>query len=1014
MKHVQHLTRGLLGAAFALSLWACQGPAGADGTSCAVKDNGDGTSTVTCGDTVATIKNGNNGTNGQNGTNGTNGQNGTNGTNGSNGTNGTNGTSCSAVNDADAGTKTITCSDGTSFTVSNGTNGTNGSNGTNGVDVSITNHHGAAYLAAQDLATAGKYIANVTVTSATAATDGTAIVNFKVAQADGGGVAGLAGSVTSFTIAKLSPGTRLADAGVDEIATRWEPYVYRKETVVDAGTGPYLNGAYPNAPGYATDEAYRETGSASTVVDHGDGTYTYTFTKKLGVYAKPVAGTVISYERNKLHRVAVMVGGHAGPTGDAVFDFVPDGTTAALASRDIVPTASCQECHGKEFAAHGGDRMKVETCVTCHAPGSNDAQSGNTLDLKVMVHKIHAGGELPGIAGPDGLVFDNPATPVNEAADNGEYAIWGYGNAKVQWSGLEFPAGLSNCTKCHQGTGANAQSWNQTPSRAACGSCHADIDWTLPKTATNGHPGGAQSGDGNCMTCHDDSLAKSVTTAHDFTGAGADPRNVPEFIPTLTVSNPANGQYFVKGEQPIVTVTVAFPDGGVPDHTLFTKVAAYGCTPVAGACPPVDATKIATSSLYVSGPRAYRVPVGTAAARATVYSTTDAGVTGFPAGGIDLSATGSKFVVTFDNGEDVWGSDKTASGPNLALVSIAGPGASATGFANTAAATAAETVAWLNGNAAFAARGIAWVNPAGAVAIRSRNYGRLPAVQLSAVVPGTTTATLDPKFAIPPISGYPLTLQTGGGITLAKNFPTATPTSNSDPAVTASAGSITYKLDPVDDLKPGSYVVDLEFTAGGRFSDTVYRTPTVAKTTFQVGTPVVEKLVADNCNSCHQAGTTTDPTKYLGQVLDFARHDKHFDNNATDQCGSCHDYVPGSATGTLATFGGWGGGYPISRRVHALHNGAALTYPNLTVGHAEEAAKLGRNWAVEFPRNIGQCEACHSSNSSGTWKTNASRIACGSCHDTDSATNHIKAMTWDPTPAAPFSGDEGESCKACH
>jgi hypothetical protein len=65
--------------------------------------------------------------------------------------------------------------------------------------------------------------------------------------------------------------------------------------------------------------------------------------------------------------------------------------------------------------------------------------------------------------------------------------------------------------------------------------------------------------------------------------------------------------------------------------------------------------------------------------------------------------------------------------------------------------------------------------------------------------------------------------------------------------------------------------------------------------------------------------------------------------------------------------------------------------------------------------NIRNFESCHPAGEvSGSWTTNANRLACMGCHDADAASAHIKLMTWDPTPASPFSGDEEESCKACH
>src|SRR5207344_1903611 len=56
------------------------------------------------------------------------------GCSGSTGAAGKDGLSCSLTDNPDAGTATLHCADGSTFTVTNGTNGTNGMNGTNGTD----------------------------------------------------------------------------------------------------------------------------------------------------------------------------------------------------------------------------------------------------------------------------------------------------------------------------------------------------------------------------------------------------------------------------------------------------------------------------------------------------------------------------------------------------------------------------------------------------------------------------------------------------------------------------------------------------------------------------------------------------------------------------------------------------------------------------------------------------------------------------------------------------------------
>jgi hypothetical protein len=234
--------------------------------------------------------------------------------------------------------------------------------------------------------------------------------------------------------------------------------------------------------------------------------------------------------------------------------------------------------------------------------------------------------------------------------------------------------------------------------------------------------------------------------------------------------------------------------------------------------------------------------------------------------------------------------------------------------------------------------------------------------------------------------------------------------------------AIKYSLDNVDDLAPGTYGINVEYADGGRAPAPAnppeppfvnYRAPSVKVATFQVKQEAVEKPVADGCTACHWSSAGT------GFVLDPPRHNKLFNEQAVDQCGGCHEYHSGQNPATiypnqLAIAGTFSGGHPLSKRVHAVHNGSALNYPTITVAH-EETAAFGRNWRITYPMNIRNCESCHpAATTSGTWKTNPNRLACLGCHDSDAASAHMDIQTHDPTPGAPWSGDEQESCKACH
>ncbi len=903
---------------------ACLGPAG---TSCSVADNGDGTSTITCTDGTSVIV--------------------------GDGTDGTDGTSCTVTDNGD-GTQTITCDDGTTVTITDGESGgsctisdngdgtstitcedgttvvvTSGEDGQGTGGARITDYHGTDHLQSIGDFAEGKRMVDATITSVTADPAGVATIHFTV-EDDGVPVIALDGF--SATIVHLAP--EFETNGVDYLDSHWVPYITRTQV--------------------SAVQAYRENNG--TLTHDGEGEYTYVFATTLPA----------GYDRGALHRVAIMMGGHDGPTADATFDFVPDGGTAPY-TRDVIDTAACKTCHGEELAAHGGDRLSVETCTTCHTAGSIDPQSGNSLDLEVMVHKIHAGGELPSVAGADG----NPWL----TADNGEYAIFGYQDQKVSWEKVGFPAVIENCAKCHSGTGGDADNWFKRPTRAACGSCHDDVDFTTVGT----HAGGPQASDDNCAVCHTENGLEAISTAHDW--LEHDARNLPEFTAEVTMTPPANGTSYVGSEAPVVTLKLRRDGVLLADHRLL-KGTAQGCTPAGFplSCQADADGKFATTSLFVSGPRGDRQPVLTTKARAQILST---------AAGPFTFATATSLTVKLDQGVDTYLQDALHT-KQLGTVTVSVPAATY---------TVDQLATLLNANAAFAARAIAY-NQGGYLGLRSRNKGPAHALQL--VAGDVTTAVFAGDVTVKVPGGSTSSNQLASNATSVGAIPAAT----DDPKVTLYADRIEYRLDPVADLEPGTYIVGLELSQLGRVDATNYRTPTTAKVPFEVGQAEEEPLVAGNCASCHQSAGGK------GFVLDWSRHNKVFDDTALDQCGACHDYQPQDPNAVTGL--SWSGARPISKRVHAIHYGSSINYPLATVDYSGGDPITGRNWDITYPQDVRNCETCHDDSTSGTWATNPSRLACVGCHDGDAAAVHMKLQTWDPTPTMPWSGDEEESCATCH
>jgi hypothetical protein len=502
-----------------------------------------------------------------------------------------------------------------------------------------------------------------------------------------------------------------------------------------------------------------------------------------------------------------------------------------------------------------------------------------------------------------------------------------------------------------------------------------------------------------------------------------DIRNEPEYVISVAVVPPANGQYFVKGESPVINVVLKDFQTGIPiDHSTVAeqttpvnpatgRAVGEGCIPNATftACTNAADNAFTAANLYVTGPRARRVAVLTTAARAKVQSV---------AGNFDLSAAADaqlrvvvdqgNFIVEFGHiGADIEDvlvpGDFTVTLPASALVDGT--------FANSTAVTPAELAGWLMGPTAtftynerdflFRDRAIAYVEGS-RVSIRTRALGTdNPTVQIPDAARNLAGVFTD--YAV----------KTAGSAAQLRQRASA---SNNDPKLGWSPARLTYALDPVDDLVPGTYMINVEFANRGRpvrASD--YRTPSIAVATFQVKQAAVEPPIADSCTSCHWNTNAVAPAGEkiagAGFVLDPVRHNKPFNAQALDQCGGCHDYASGE-TAAAPSWTTGGGTKAISKRVHSIHRGASLQYPVVTVDH--EDSVLGRRWQITYPQEVRNCESCHSSSTSGGWALNANRLACMGCHDKDAATAHMKLQVYDPTPAVPWSGDEQEACVTCH
>jgi OmcA/MtrC family decaheme c-type cytochrome len=77
----------------------------------------------------------------------------------------------------------------------------------------------------------------------------------------------------------------------------------------------------------------------------------------------------------------------------------------------------------------------------CHNPGTTDPNSGNTLDMKVMIHKIHTGNTLPSI--------QTATAPTPRRRWGRATGSSGYGDSLSNFNTVLYPQDTRNCTTCH-------------------------------------------------------------------------------------------------------------------------------------------------------------------------------------------------------------------------------------------------------------------------------------------------------------------------------------------------------------------------------------------------------------------------------------------------------------------------------------------------------------------------------------------------------------------------------------
>jgi len=245
-----------------------------------------------------------------------------------------------------------------------------------------------------------------TITDVTLNSDTQAEVQFQLTDGKGVAITDLTADDVRFVISKLE-GSPLGN-----LTGTWQSYANSiEEPEVGTGTEQRLQGGW-------------DWGGEFT--NKGDGTYTYRYATSLTNLPQDildqaaVEGLNLDYEPERTHRVSIQFDNAPGKANPN-YDWVPaTGATEGIFTMDIAATDNCNRCHDP-LAMHGGGRQEIKYCVICHNTGSTDADSTNTVDMKVMIHKLHRGANLPSVQA------------------GGEYVIYGYKNSEHNYSNTTIP-----------------------------------------------------------------------------------------------------------------------------------------------------------------------------------------------------------------------------------------------------------------------------------------------------------------------------------------------------------------------------------------------------------------------------------------------------------------------------------------------------------------------------------------------------------------------------------------------
>lgn len=156
----------------------------------------------------------------------------------------------------------------------------------------------------------------------------------------------------------------------------------------------------------------------------------------------------------------------------------------------------------------GGTAHETGYCALCHTAQLSDPETGENLDFKYFIHKLHRGKYLPSVK------------------EGKPYIVVGARQRVVDFSTIVSPQSVTtetipkeyrNCAACH--ANPKVTQWKTLPSSSGCVSCHDDVDLKTGKKH-----GPRPAADGSSVNCHQPDgpeFGPSVVGAHVFPGNSA-------------------------------------------------------------------------------------------------------------------------------------------------------------------------------------------------------------------------------------------------------------------------------------------------------------------------------------------------------------------------------------------------------------------------------------------------------------------------------------------------------------